>query len=130
MLSGRRREIMPAISGYTGSIERRGQCREQFSSLARSRVDHRAAVIFLRGDAPNKAVREEADLAVKAVFSSRAEVEVESETLEHSFCQLPRHICQGSNASLNAYGFSTAQGKKMQGFGSEPSDDISSRTGV
>eukprot|EP00439_Symbiodinium_sp_Y106_P077295 s983_g16.t1 len=58
----------------------------------------------LKGDAPNKAVREEADLAVKAVFSS--------------------------NASLNAYGFSTAQGKKMQGFGSEPSDDVSSRTGA
>jgi len=73
------------------------------AEVVKACLQYRGTPDPLKGDAPNKAVREEADLAVKAVFSS--------------------------NASLNAYGFSTGQGKKMQGFGSEPSEDISSRIG-
>lgn len=73
------------------------------AEVVKACLQYRGTPDPLKGDAPNKAVREEADLAVKAVFSS--------------------------NASLNAYGFSTGQGKKMQGFGSEPSKDISSRIG-
>mmetsp|Transcript_56362 Transcript_56362/g.132144 ORF Transcript_56362/g.132144 Transcript_56362/m.132144 type:complete len:774 (-) Transcript_56362:135-2456(-) len=49
----------------------------------------------LKGDAPNKAVREEADVCLKSVFSS--------------------------DASTDAFGRSIDQGRKMQGFGSDAS---------
>eukprot|EP00403_Amphidinium_massartii_P017834 CAMPEP_0178415610 /NCGR_PEP_ID=MMETSP0689_2-20121128/23639_1 /TAXON_ID=160604 /ORGANISM="Amphidinium massartii, Strain CS-259" /LENGTH=185 /DNA_ID=CAMNT_0020036933 /DNA_START=47 /DNA_END=600 /DNA_ORIENTATION=- len=47
----------------------------------------------LKGDAPNKAVREEADVALKSIFSS--------------------------DSSTDAFGRSIDQGRKMTGFGSD-----------
>ncbi|CAE8703761.1 unnamed protein product, partial [Polarella glacialis] len=74
------------------------------AELIKGCLQYRGTPDPLKGDAPNKAVREEADLAVKAVFSS--------------------------DASLNAYGVSSESGKKMQGFGSDgPADDMHGRIG-
>eukprot|EP00930_Biecheleria_cincta_P018669 TRINITY_DN1445_c1_g1_i1.p1 TRINITY_DN1445_c1_g1~~TRINITY_DN1445_c1_g1_i1.p1 ORF type:complete len:940 (-),score=270.28 TRINITY_DN1445_c1_g1_i1:73-2892(-) len=75
------------------------------AELVKACLQYRGTPDPLKGDAPNKAVREEADVAVKAVFSS--------------------------DSSTNAYGIPTSTGQKMQGFGSEGpgGDDMSGRIG-
>merc|ERR1719282_1020995 len=73
------------------------------SDVVKSCLQYRGEPDPLKGDALNKAVREEADATVKAVFSS--------------------------DSSTNAYGLSNDAGKKMQGFGSDTTNDNNSRTG-
>jgi len=70
----------------------------------KSCLQYRGTPDPLKGDAPNKSVREEADLAIKSVFSS--------------------------DSTTNAYGLTTDSGKKMQGFGSDTSNELSSRIGT
>lgn len=63
------------------------------ADVVKSCLQYRGTPDPLKGDAPNKAVRDEADAAIKSVFSS--------------------------DSSANAYGLSTEPAKKMQGFGSD-----------
>mmetsp|Transcript_45678 Transcript_45678/g.130960 ORF Transcript_45678/g.130960 Transcript_45678/m.130960 type:complete len:173 (+) Transcript_45678:102-620(+) len=74
------------------------------ADLIKGCLQYRGTPDPLKGDAPNQAVRVEADAAVKAVFSS--------------------------DSQTNAYGMSNESQKKMQGFGSESGpEDYSNRIG-
>lgn len=76
---------------------------QQKSQLIKSCLTYRGEPDTLKGDAPNKAVREEADAAVKAMFSS--------------------------DSSSNAYGIHSEGGRKMQGFGSDTPEELQGRGG-
>jgi len=67
------------------------------ADVVKACLQYRGAPDPLKGDAPNKAVRDEADAAVKSVFSS--------------------------DAQTNAYGMSMEAKTKMTGFGSDASQD-------
>ncbi|CAK0851413.1 unnamed protein product [Prorocentrum cordatum] len=66
------------------------------ADLVKACLQYRGKPDPLKGDAPNKAVRDEADTAVKSVFSS--------------------------DSNTNAYGMAQGAGPKMQGFGSDSAD--------
>lgn len=65
------------------------------SEVVKACTQYRGTPDPLKGDANNKAVRDEAEAAVKAIFSA--------------------------DSQTNAYGMNAESGKKMQGFGSEAS---------
>lgn len=73
------------------------------ADLVKACLQYRGTPDALKGDAPNKAVREEANQAVKAVFSS--------------------------DSAANAYGLNNPTAKPMQGFGSDTPEDLSGRIG-
>lgn len=73
------------------------------SELVKSCLQYRGTPDPLKGDSHNKAVRDEAEATVKALFSS--------------------------DSSTNAYGFAVEPAKKMTGFGSDTAGDMGGRIG-
>jgi len=73
------------------------------SDVVKGCLQYRGTPDPLKGDALNKAVRDEADATVKSLFNS--------------------------DSGTNAYGMNQESGKKMQGFGSDSADDFSNRIG-